>query len=194
SQRDRLMRSHHSSLLVACGKQLKNACDAGGDDAYAHEHAPMLDVLAAEQVEGADGGHYKGSGNDGAAHVVRVLPAGPGIQNQLPEAGELEGAVGGARIADGVLHPGVSSDDEIARKPGAEKHGYSAAPVGPSAKALFAVQEQAQECRLQEEGEHAFHGQGLADHAPGKTREMRPVGAKLEFHGNAGDHTQHEVD
>ena len=30
--------------------------------------------------------------------------------------------------------------------------------------------------------------------APGKARELRPIGAELKFHGDAGDNTQHEVD
>jgi hypothetical protein len=64
----------------------------------------------------------------------------------------------------------------------------------PRAKPLFPVEKQSQERRLQEEGEHAFHGQGLADHAARKAREQRPVGAELKFHGNAGHHPEHEVD
>ncbi len=65
--------------------------------------------------------------------------------------------------------------------------------MSPRAEPLLSVQEQAQEGGLQEEGEHAFHGQSLADHASGKAREVRPVRAELKFHGDAGHHTQHEV-
>ena len=72
------------------------------------------------------------------------------------------------------------------REPGTEKHGDCRPPVTARAQALLAVQEQAQEGRLQKEGEHAFHGQCLADHASGKTREVRPVRAELKFHRNSG--------
>ena len=43
--------------------------------------------------------------------------------------------------------------------------------MGTRAEALFAVEEQAQKCRLQEKSEHAFHGQSLADDAAGEARE-----------------------
>src|SRR5207302_9261564 len=36
--------------------------------------------------------------------------------------------------------------------------------------------------------------QRLADNASGKARELRPIGAELKFHGDAGDYTQREVD
>ena len=39
-----------------------------------------------------------------------------------------------------------------------------------------------------------FHRQGLADHAAREAREVRPVRAELKFHGDAGDHAQHEID
>ncbi len=62
------------------------------------------------------------------------------------------------------------------------------------AEPLLAVEKQAEKRRLQEESEHAFHGQRLPDHASGKAREVRPVRAKLKFHGNSGHHAEHEVD
>ena len=64
----------------------------------------------------------------------------------------------------------------------------------PFPQAFFAVQKQPQERRLQKEGKCAFHGQRLADNAAGKARELRPIGAELKFHGDAGDYTQREVD
>src|SRR5579864_756937 len=66
--------------------------------------------------------------------------------------------------------------------------------MSPWAQPLLSVEEQAQEGRFQEKSKHAFHAQGLTDHASGETREMRPVGTKLKFHGNASHDSQHEVD
>jgi hypothetical protein len=66
--------------------------------------------------------------------------------------------------------------------------------VPPFPQALFTVQKQPQECRLQEERKSAFHGQRLAYNAAGKARELRPVGAELKFHGDAGDDTERKVD
>src|SRR5437899_5562685 len=67
-------------------------------------------------------------------------------------------------------------------------------PSVPFPQAFFAVQKQPQERRLQEERKSAFHGQRLADDASGKARELRPIGAELKFHGDAGDDTQRKVD
>ena len=64
----------------------------------------------------------------------------------------------------------------------------------PLAQPLFAVEEQPEEGRFQEEGEAAFHGQGLSDDAAGEAREVRPVSAELEFHRYAGHHADDEVD
>ena len=62
------------------------------------------------------------------------------------------------------------------------------------AKPFFAVKKEAEECGLQEESEHAFHSERLTDHASGIAREVRPVRAKLKFHGNSSDHAQQEID
>ena len=67
-------------------------------------------------------------------------------------------------------------------------------PVRRLAQALLAVKKQPQESGLQEEGEQSFHGQRLADHAAGEAREVRPVCAELEFHGNSGHHADHKID
>ena len=36
--------------------------------------------------------------------------------------------------------------------------------------------------------------EGLADHAPGKARKVRPVRAELKFHRDPGNDSKHEVD
>ena len=62
------------------------------------------------------------------------------------------------------------------------------------AETLLAVQEQAQERRFQEEGEHALHGQGLSDHPAREAGEMRPVRAELELHRDARHYPEHKID
>ena len=52
----------------------------------------------------------------------------------------------------------------------------------------------AQKTRFQEEGEDAFHGQRLADHAAGGFGEARPVSAELKLHRDAGHHAHGEID
>src|SRR5580658_1711828 len=62
------------------------------------------------------------------------------------------------------------------------------------AEPFFSVKKKSEECGFEEESEHAFHGQSLTDYASGEAGEVRPVGAKLKFHGNSSDHAQQEID
>ena len=64
----------------------------------------------------------------------------------------------------------------------------------PRREAFLAEQEKAQKGGFQKEGENAFHGEGLSDHAAGGAGKLRPVGAELEFHGNAGHHADQKID
>ena len=59
---------------------------------------------------------------------------------------------------------------------------------------LDSRQKQPQKRRFQEEREHPFHAEGLADHAAREAGEHRPVRAKLKFHRNSSDHADHKVD
>jgi hypothetical protein len=63
----------------------------------------------------------------------------------------------------------------------------------PRPEPLPAVEEQAEEGRLEEEGEHAFHGQRLADDPSGEVAEPGPVGPELELERDPGDHADGEV-
>ena len=193
-QGDRLFSRDHAACPVAGWEELQHADDQSGDHAEAHEDATLLHVFLAEQVERSDGTHDERAGDHRAAHVVRVLQPRPRIQHQLPEAGQLERAVGSALVADRVLHPGVGRDDEVARQPRAQEDHQRGKPVHSFAQPLLAVEEQPEEGRFQKEGEAAFHGQGLSDDAAGEAREMRPVGAELEFHRDSGHHADDEVD
>src|SRR5438128_3613778 len=47
---------------------------------------------------------------------------------------------------------------------------------------------------LQEEREHAFHRQRLSDDATGVFGKIRPVRSELEFHRNAGDDADREIE
>jgi hypothetical protein len=66
--------------------------------------------------------------------------------------------------------------------------------VSAQAQALFAEEEEAQEGRLQDEGEHPFQGQALADDSAGEFGKPGPVGAELELHQDAGHHSHGEVE
>ena len=126
--------------------------------------------------------------------LCRYCQKTQGLISRPAEAGEQDLAVRAEPVADRVLHPGVGGDDEEAGEPGAGEDQEGGEPVGLGPEALLPEEEDAQEAGLEEEGEHAFHGEGLADHAAGGFGEARPVGAELELHGDAGDHAHGEID
>ena len=59
---------------------------------------------------------------------------------------------------------------------------------------LLSEEKEAEECRLKEEGEDAFHCEGHADDAARTAREFAPVCTELELHGNPGDYTKKKID
>ncbi len=61
-------------------------------------------------------------------------------------------------------------------------------------KSFLAVKEQAQKGRFEEEREHSFHRQRLADHATRRPRECGPIGPELKFHWNPSHHAHSKVD
>ena len=125
---------------------------------------------------------------------MNVHPAGPGVEQQAPEAREVRRTVGGYGVSDRVLHPCICGDDEVARQPRAEEDHEGREPVPARAEALLAEEKQAEEGGFEEEGEDPFHRQRLADDAAGIARELRPVGAELKLHRDAGDDAEQKVD
>ncbi len=182
------------AVQVAGGKDDEDGGDNAGDDTDAGEDASVAFPFPIKQIERADSCHDKRRGNDRASHVVHVLKQTPRIEKKLPEAEYLKLSVGQAVVGDGVLHPGVGDDDEEAGDPRADENHDGREPVHGFRNALLAVEEEAEESRLEEEAEDAFHGKRLADHSAGEVREASPVGSKFELHGNAGDDTEDEID
>jgi hypothetical protein len=66
--------------------------------------------------------------------------------------------------------------------------------VEAARETLFAEKKEAEEGGLEEKREDAFHGEGHADDAAGAAGELTPVGAELELHGDAGNHTEEKID
>src|SRR5262252_5055120 len=66
--------------------------------------------------------------------------------------------------------------------------------MAKTSEAPLAVHEQAEKRRFEEEGEHSFHGECLADDTAGHFREPRPVGAELELHRYARSNADREVE
>ena len=196
-QRGRLILRDQRALAIAAGEELPEAGDGSDDHAGAQKRARRSVIrawLGPKVVVRAETGGREGARHRRTAHGVEVLPEGPTIEEQRRQAAELDGAVRRDAVPDGMLHPSVGRHDEVAGEPGAEKHGHRRRQVRALGEPFLAEQEQAEEGRFEEEGEHPLHRQRLADHAAREAREPRPVGSELELHGNAGDDAEDEVD
>src|SRR5262249_31322330 len=93
-----------------------------------------------------------------------------------------------------VLHPRVGGNDEESGQPGTDADQKSGDPVAFWPEPLLAENQQPEEARFEKEREYTLHGQGLPDDTPSGFGETRPIGAELEFHRDAGYHSEGEVD
>jgi hypothetical protein len=106
------------------------------------------------QVPGAHGEQHGAAGQDRRQEGVGEGDQLGALEQDPPDAGQLGQARGGVdRVADGVLHPGVGGQDEI----GADRRAPGGAPDGRQvqlrAEQVPAEDPQAEEGRLQEEGD-----------------------------------------
>ena len=161
----RLQESDVLALLVAGGERHQRRRDNSGDHTDAHKCAAVGLRPLHQEVKRAHRGHGEAAGHHRADHIMQILPEQPGVQQQRPEAGQHDFAVRPQRVAYGMLHPGVGGYDEEAGKPRSQENQKAGEPMRAGAQSFFAEQKQAQEARLQEEREHAFHGERLSDHS-----------------------------
>ena len=62
------------------------------------------------------------------------------------------------------------------------------------AESFLAPDQGTDEGALQEEREHPFHRQRLADHTAGVLGKVRPIRSELKLHRNAGDDADGEIE
>src|SRR6266478_3148070 len=65
--------------------------------------------------------------------------------------------------------------------------------MSAGAESFLTPDQRTNERALQEEREHAFHRQRLSDDATGVFGKVRPVRSELEFHWDAGDDADREI-
>ena len=97
-------------------------------------------------------------------------------------------------VADGVLHEGVGGEDEVRRQEGADVHDPHAGRVQALGDAAPAEDPQAEEGRLEEEGEQRLEGQRRAEDVTDEAAVAAPVHPELELLDDAGDQAEGEVD
>lgn len=96
--------------------------------------------------------------------------------------------------AFGHVHPGIGDQDPQRRQVGPKGHQIGNSQMRLFAQPVPAKEHEANERGLHEKGHQPFDRQRRAKHIPKEVRIHGPVGAELEFHGDAGGHTNGEVD
>ena len=126
---------------------------------------------------------------------MRVAPQEDGIGEQRPDVVEL-GLVGAVvrRVADRVLHPRVGRHDEGGREHRPRRHQPDAGQVRLLRQAVPPEDPDAEERRLQEEGDQALHGQRSAEDVAHEARVGGPVHAELELLDQPRHHADRHVD
>ncbi len=111
------------------------------------------------------------------------------------EVGQL-GAAGGlvVRVADRVLHERVGREDEVGREHGADVDDPHRRGVQLLGDASPAEDPQAEEGRLEEEGEQRLDRERRAEDVTDEARVVGPVHPELELLHDAGHEPEGEVD
>ena len=152
-------------------------------------------MFALEQVDCRDGEHEHRADAVTRCNSVDEFVLCVGVHEDLGEVGYLH-AHGGHREGGtyGVLHPAVGDQDPEGGEVGAERHHSGDEQMLDACEAVPAEEEHADEGGFEEEGHQAFNGEWGAEHVADVVRVVGPVGAELEFHGDAGGDAHDEVD
>jgi len=165
----------------------------GGSNAEAAQG--KFHMLATQEIETGNAQHEHGGGHIPGGHRVHELGLGRGIEHHRPEIREFHAH--GHRIELGthrVLHPGIGDEDQHGGKIGAQGHEGGDRQMASLGEPVPAEEEQAHHGGFQEKGGQAFNGQGGAENIPHVMGVIGPVGAELEFHGDARGDPQGEID
>src|SRR5215469_4406434 len=143
---------------------------------------------------GSPSGYDKRSGHQRGRLVVGKLNESPRIQEVRAQAIDAKRPIALDSVTDGVLHESIGDENEKARKPTAECDSHSSQKVIALAQPPLAPDQRADERTFEEEREHAFHRQRLADHAASISSEPGPIRSELKLHGNAGDDADGKIE
>ena len=90
-------------------------------------------------------------------------------------------------VADRVLHEGVGGEDEVRRQQRADGGDPDGGQVELRGESIPAEDPQAEERRLEEEGEQAFDRERRPEDVADEAGVVAPVHAELELLHDAGD-------
>src|SRR6266513_2341856 len=92
-----------------------------------------------------------------------------------------------------MLHERIRDQNEVSGDLAAECDRDRSREMATRPESFLTPDQRTDERALQEEREHSFHRQRLSDHAAGILRKVCPVRSELEFHRNAGDDPDREI-
>jgi hypothetical protein len=193
-ERRLLMVGDQLGLLIPGGKCHQHGGDERHQAAVTQVQARLLLVLSAQRIERAQCRDHEGAGDQSRHLIVGELHERPSVQEIRRRIGDVQRAVRGHAVADGMLHESVGHDDEVAGEPASGGHSERGDEMVAGPQPPLSPYQRAHHRALQEKSEHPLHGQCLADHPAREVREFSPVGAELKLHRQPGDDAHREVE
>src|SRR6476659_5777243 len=92
-----------------------------------------------------------------------------------------------------MLHERIRDQNEVPGDPAADCNCDRGAKMCARSESFLTPDQRTNERALQEEREHSFHRQRLADYATGILRKIRPVRSELKLHRNPGDDSDGKI-
>src|ERR1035437_6514358 len=153
---------------------------------------------ATQDVPGGNAHQEEGADDPAGRHRVREANERRRIEGGLEEVDHLSlrhtVGVGDDLESVGRLHPGVGGQDPEGREGRAQENHQAGNPAYGRTDAIAPEEHDADEGRLQEEGEDPFRRQWGAEDIADVSGEARPVGAELELHHDTADDADDERD
>ena len=150
-------------------------------------------VRAAQEVPAAHAEHHVVPKISPARIDVHVRAQREAVGEQRPDARQLRLAVDDL-VADGVLHPRVRDEDEVARQPRSDHRDPERRQMEARRQPVPTEDPQAEERRLEEEGGEPLDRERRAEDVADEPRVDRPVHAELELLHEPGRDADREVD
>ncbi len=196
----RLPHPFHRRHLLRLVLQRVQAVQVTGDDLQRDQHRTQRQAgaqrlagpglrLAAQHLPGGHTGQQKGHRQPRGQQHMHQPVRERGVEDDLRPRGGKELAVADLEAGRRV-HPRVQRQDPERAHRGAEGHQEGGDQVHPLADAAMAEQHDAQEAGLQEKRRQHLVAQQRAGDVAHALHEARPVGAELEAHHDAADHTE----
>ncbi|OIQ75965.1 hypothetical protein GALL_423580 [mine drainage metagenome] len=154
----------------------------------------QIHVAVAQQIPRTDPGNENRTGHIARDTGVHELGLRIRVEDQRAKVGEFHAHGDGVeRRALRILHEAVGNQNPQSGQVRTDRDEVSHQQVLSFGQSLPTEHHHADEGGLHEEGHQTLDCQRCAENIAHETRVERPVGAKLELHGEACCHTENEV-